>query len=161
MKIYKFLNEGLKSSKGDCVWKLNEWKTHDKDPKCCEEGFHGSVLPLDALKYINGSIVAIAEVKGKSHKENDKQAWEKMRLVKAYHWTKTDSVELAIFSAALVTDIFEKKYPKDDRPRKAIEAAKAYVEALNGGDEKKINAATATAATAKQKLLKKINAWMV
>ena len=34
----------------------------------------------------------------------------------------------AIFSAELVLDIFEKKYPKDDRPRKAIQAAKDFLD---------------------------------
>jgi len=36
--------------------------------------------------------------------------------------------EIAIFAAEQVLPIFEKKYPKDARPRKAIEAAKAVLE---------------------------------
>lgn len=50
-----------------------------------------------------------------------------MRIVKAYKWTPQDSVKLAIYSAELVIDIFEKQYPDDKRPRLAIEAAKAYL----------------------------------
>ena len=33
----------------------------------------------------------------------------------------------AIYAAEQVLEIFEAKYPEDDRPRKAIEAAKAYL----------------------------------
>lgn len=37
-------------------------------------------------------------------------------------------VEISIFCAEKVIDIFEKKYPSDNRPRKAIEAAKNWLE---------------------------------
>ena len=39
---------------------------------------------------------------------------------------KDNLVKYAIFSAEQALDIYEKKYPKDDRPRKAIEAAYEY-----------------------------------
>src|SRR3990167_7775300 len=38
-----------------------------------------------------------------------------------------ESVKYAIFAAKQVLGIYEKKYPKDDRPRKSIEAAKAWI----------------------------------
>jgi hypothetical protein len=53
--------------------------------------------------------------------------------------TKDQCVEIAIFLAELVLNVFEDKYPKDDRPRKAIEAAKEYLKT-------KTPAAAATAA---------------
>ena len=37
-------------------------------------------------------------------------------------------LKLAVFSAELVLDIFEKEYPEDSRPRLAIEAAKRAIE---------------------------------
>jgi len=40
---------------------------------------------------------------------------------------KGQSVEYAIFAAEQVLNIYEKEYPEDDRPRKAIEAAKEYL----------------------------------
>lgn len=43
-------------------------------------------------------------------------------------WTKKDSVEVAVKCAELALPIFEKEYPSDDRPRKAIEAVKAWLE---------------------------------
>ena len=38
-----------------------------------------------------------------------------------------DKVKYAVFAAEQVIDIYEKEYPADDRQRKAIESAKAYV----------------------------------
>jgi len=40
---------------------------------------------------------------------------------------KMQSVKYAIFAAEQVLNIYEKKYPNDDRPRLAIEAAKKYL----------------------------------
>ena len=41
--------------------------------------------------------------------------------------TKTQAVEWAIFSAEQVLGLYEMEHPQDDRPRKAIEAAKNYL----------------------------------
>ena len=40
---------------------------------------------------------------------------------------RKQKVQYAVFAAELVVDNFEKEFPDDDRPRKAIEAAKAYI----------------------------------
>lgn len=133
-KLYKFLNEGLKSEHGNCVWTIGEWKT-EKNISICNRGFHASKTPLQALGYVGGSIVAQVEVKGENITDSDKECWESMRIIKAWHWTKEDSVELAIFSAELVIDIFEKYDKNDDRPRKAIEAAKNCLEAVKSGNK--------------------------
>jgi len=52
-------------------------------------------------------------------------------------------IQYAIFAAESVIKIFEKKYPNDDRPRKAIEAAKEYLK--NPSTENKKAAAYAAA----------------
>ena len=51
------------------------------------------------------------------------------------HWimqklitTKKQAVMIAVFAAECVLDIFEKKYPDDKRPRKAIDTAKEWIE---------------------------------
>ena len=41
--------------------------------------------------------------------------------------THKQKVQLAVFAAEQVIQFFEKKYPNDDRPRKAIEAAKEWI----------------------------------
>ena len=68
-----------------------------------------------------------------------------LRLVKENHfdWAnwmltrtfdKTQNIKYAIFSAEQVIGIYEKDYPKDDRPRKAIEAAKDYLKKSNASN---------------------------
>ena len=60
--------------------------------------------------------------------------WTIVRRLK----TKILKVKYAVYAAEQVIDIFEKKYPDDKRPRKAINAAKKYIK-----DPSKKNAADA------------------
>ena len=130
MPNYKFLNltgNEIKSNSGDTAWKVGEWQTHKSNIDICHSGFHCSPTILDALSYVKGEILAIVEVKGKSDKQNDKSVHEQMRITKAYYWQKSDSVALSIYAAELCISNYEKLYPDDNRPRKAIEAAKNYL----------------------------------
>ena len=40
---------------------------------------------------------------------------------------KINCIRYAVYAARQVLDIFEKEYPNDDRPRKAIQAARGYI----------------------------------
>ena len=76
-----------------------------------------------------------------SLKRLDYANWLTVRIL-----NNIDKVRYAVFAAEQVIDIFEKKYTEDDRPRKAILAAKNYIE--NPCDENKDAAyAAACAAT--------------
>ena len=59
----------------------------------------------------------ILELHEKNH--NDWANWLIVQLL-----TRKQKIQFAIFAAEQVIDIFEKKYPDNDKPRKAIEAAK-------------------------------------
>ncbi len=122
-KLYKFLLKDLKSSSGDTVWKIGQWEK-ESNISICNKGFHASKTPLQALGYVPGEVLAVVEVRGESIIQDDKECWSEMRIVKAYHWKKQDSVALSIFAAELCIKNYEKKYPNDARPRNAIEAAK-------------------------------------
>ena len=61
---------------------------------------------------------------------------------------KTNKIRYAVFAAELVLPIFEEKYPDDDRPRKAIEAAKAVIIEENRLDVAAADAAYAAARAA-------------
>ena len=121
---YKFLRTGLKSDSGDTKWKVGKWKKYKGELEMCESGFHCSIEPYDAFNYVQGEILAEVEARGKNLKQDDKEVWQEMRVIKAFKWTKKDSLRLAIFSAELVLKNFEKEFPNDKRPREAIEAAK-------------------------------------
>ncbi len=123
---YKFLRTGLKSNYDGSKWKIGEWRKEDPPTQECE-GLNCSKLIFDALRDVEGEILAKVEYGGKVIHGGDKETCEKMRIIKAWKWAKKESVKLAIFSARLVLSGFEKKYPNDDRPRKAIEAAETWV----------------------------------
>ena len=55
--------------------------------------------------------------------------WANWLIVRVMN--KMQRVAYAIFAAEQVIDNFEKEYPKDKRPRKAIEAAKKYLDDPN------------------------------
>ena len=61
---------------------------------------------------------------------------------------KTNKIRYAVFAAEQVLPIFEEQYPKDDRPRKAIEAAKVVISEENRRDVAAANAADAACAVA-------------
>lgn len=63
--------------------------------------------------------------------DNSNINWSEMRVANAWKWVQKDSVELAVFAAELVIDIFERKYPNNKRPRKALKAAKAWLKNPN------------------------------
>jgi hypothetical protein len=73
--------------------------------------------------------------------ELDKYRWCNWLLSRIL--PKDEKIKYAIYSARLVIDIFEKKYPNDNRPRKAIEAAELYLEGKV--TEEQIRAANAAA----------------
>ena len=134
MKRWKFLHlrEGaICSEHGNCQWQVGEQKIAEGTIELCENGFHCSALLWDALRYVQGSVLAEVEVDGDHVVADppDKECWRSMQLMRAWKWTAKDSVALAVYCAESVLPIFEKYYPKDDRPRKAIEAAKSGIAA--------------------------------
>src|SRR5579885_1545791 len=128
---YKFLcliDNEIRSELGDCIWHIGEWQSvRDNELIICENGFHCSRTCYQAFTYVQGEILAQVEVSGASIVNDDKEAWQKMRLVRVWRWQKHDSVALSIFAAELVLENFEKMYPDDKRPRAAIDAARRWL----------------------------------
>ena len=175
MLRYKFLNKNLKSTHGNLKWKIGEWKTAEGELSLCQNGFHCSKKIYQAFSYVPNEVLAKVEVRGKHIDEKDKEVWEEMRIVKAWQWKKKDSVELAIYAAELVLDIYEKKYPEDKRPRQAIEAAKNWLkhptahaahaahsaaDAADAAAHAAARAAAYAADAAAYALIKKISDWI-
>src|SRR5574343_301003 len=122
---WKFLRTGLKSDYNGFQWEIGKWETTECERLC--EGFNCSNRIMDAMRYVSGEILAEVESSGKCFEDDSKSTHEKMRIVNAWNWRKEDSVKLAIYVAEMVIHIFEDKNPYDDRPRKAIEAAKSWL----------------------------------
>ena len=73
---------------------------------------------------------------------NDWANWLIVRLM-----TRENKIKYAVYTAEQVISIYEKKYPNDDRPRKAIQAAKNYLK-VKSVKNKKADAAYAADAYA-------------
>jgi len=116
-RLWKGYKKGFKSNNGNIKWKIGEWQKHEGELEMCYSGFHASERIIDAMQYASAEIIARVEVKGNNLEDSDKQVWSEMRIIKYYKWTKKDSVNLAIYAAELVLHHFEKKFPKDKRPR--------------------------------------------
>lgn len=57
--------------------------------------------------------------------DDNRSDWANWLIVRVM--THEQQIKYAIFAAEKVIGIYEKQYPDDDRPRKAIEAAKEYL----------------------------------
>lgn len=127
--LWKSMKAGMLSVSGDIgPWKIRKWRHHPGKVEMCESGFHASVRAVDAMYYVSCEVLALVEVKGEHLEQDDKQVWQSMRVLRAYEWTKRDSVALAIYAAELCLKNYEDAYPEDKRPRQAIEAAKAWLD---------------------------------
>jgi hypothetical protein len=129
--LYKFLRlKGgrIVSDYDGSPWTVGRWR---KVPAPTEEciGLNASVYAVEALAYVPGDVIAQVEVGGVIIKGDDKWTCERMRIIKWCPWTKRMSVKLAVYSARMVLDKFEVKYPDDNRPRKAIETSEAWLKA--------------------------------
>jgi hypothetical protein len=137
--LWKCIPENFKSN--GHKWEIGKWFHMDDEVKLCKRGFHASPTILDAMIYVVPGWICRVRVKGQSDVSDDKSCHSDMMIIERRAWTKEMSVKLAIYAAELCIDNYERKYPNDDRPRKAIEAAKAWLK--NPCDETE-NTASAT-----------------
>lgn len=137
--LWKSIKSGLRSGRGNMKWEIGKWYKVRGELKMCRNGFHASKRIIDAMGWIDIENLAKVEVKGDNLKDAKKQCWREMRVTKAWIWTKKDSEALAVYAVSLVIDIYEKEYPDDKRPRRAIQAAAArsvnWTAETTAGDE--------------------------
>lgn len=77
---------------------------------------------------------------------DEKLDWANWILTRSFD--KKQNVKYAIFAAMQVIEIYEKKYPNDNRPRQAINAAKKYLKNPSKGNKNAAADAAAYAAEA-------------
>ena len=123
---YKFITSDMKSKHGNLTWKKGKWNVHKGELKLCEAGLHACETPLQSLPYAYGDKWFMVEYEGKILKDEDKFCAERMRLIKEIP-IKEVVVPFVAAVARHVLNFYEKKYPTDNRPRLAIEAAEKYI----------------------------------
>ena len=123
-------------------WEIKKWRAV-KPPEREVIGLNCSTFIQDALRYVNGTVLAKVQYTGKVIETQDKVTCEKMRITAAWEWGREQSVKMAIFSAEEVLPNFEKSFPDDKRPRQAIAAARSAADAARSADDAARSAAAA------------------
>ena len=110
----------------------------------CVNGYH-ICRPQDLVSWLNEAIFEV-EYKGKMVEDDDKCVVREARLLRRIEtWDEKSARLFAADCAERVLPIYEKEYPNEDAPRKAIQAARDYA---NGKINKKQLAAARVAASA-------------
>jgi hypothetical protein len=131
-RYFKILVDGKSCHGGNSTWSLPEGdKPGDWMPKLtkiepCVRGYH-IVEAYQILQWLKKDCqIFEVEVYGKViSRDDDKHVCGKVRLVKQMKWdSEVYSRLFAADCAEHVLHIYEKNYPDDNRPRKAIEAVR-------------------------------------
>ena len=130
LKILGLKGEAIHGGKG--TWHLphdgqpGDWMPTVPDPVPCERGYH-LVTHDQAMPWLRReATVWEAEGRGAHVGQADKSVWAKARLIRKLLWSPQIAALFAADCAERVLPLFEQQYPQDDRPRKAIEAARAW-----------------------------------
>jgi hypothetical protein len=102
------------------------WMPAVDTPVPCERGYHLATPAQAPVWLVNGCTIWEAEGRGVHVDRDDKSAWAEARLIRRLRWSKHTAALFAADCAERVLPIFEQRYPQDDRPRKAIEAARQW-----------------------------------
>lgn len=127
MKFYKVLGEDMESTNGgQCNWTLGEWTDPIEGELIpCETGYH-LCRKRDLVQYL-GPRIFLAEVKGRIVRGRGKVVARQVRLVSEFTtWNETTARLFAADAAERSLKFWLKVYPDDDRPAKAIEAARQF-----------------------------------
>ena len=104
-----------------------KWMDEIKTPHCCERGYHLVALYSLPEWLAADCTIYLAEGRGDSHTDGSgKTAFAQARLIRQLHISEQDLRLFAADCAEHVLPIWEKQYPKDDRPARAIEAARRF-----------------------------------
>jgi len=152
MKIYKVLaSDGVSPHHGGSgKWfvpkgkRPGKWMPAIKDIQPCARGYH--FVNLEQLPTWLGPTLYEVEVRGQVIHRADKSVAEQARLIrKVETWNEKTLWLFAADCAEHVLGIYERVYPKDDRPRKAIQTARDFANGLIDRDAI-VNVANAYAA---------------
>ena len=130
-RLYKVISaDGSPLHGGTGQWSLpvdgrpGEWMPTVERVRVCLSGYHLTSSPPSWLK--PRCRIFLAEGRGASEAEGSKTAYASARLLREVTLGDWDLRLFAADCAEHVLHFYEAKFPKDDRPRKAIEAARKY-----------------------------------
>ena len=133
MRLFKVLESGGKAIYANGFeWSLptktkpGKWMPKiEGELSVCQQGYH-LCRKKDLIHWLHGPEIYEAEYRGEILKSDNKVVVREARLIKQLNWTPETARIFASDCAYRALPIFEKYYPNDNRPRKAIEAARQY-----------------------------------
>jgi hypothetical protein len=142
--VYKWLNGREATHISGYRYRLGQWRAVKGPLVPCENGLH-LMRPEHLSRWIARDLF-VAEYEGEVLDAGDKIIVRKARIVEHLTgWNERTARLAAADFAEAVLPIYEARHPDDDRPRKAIEAARAFA---NGEIDAAAWAAAGAAATA-------------
>ena len=124
----------LPTRKKDGTWKPGKWMPKiEGELRLCDRGYH-LCREKDLLNWLNEAIYE-AEYRGEVIEDDNKIVCRDVRLLRRMNWDDKVARIFACWCAEQVLPIFEKKYPQDNRPRKAIETARLFAEGKASKEE--------------------------
>ena len=158
MKYYKVLktdgscvNGGsgkwhLPKKKKDGTWTPGKWMPEiEGELELCENGYH-ICRTADLVHWLDEAIFEV-EYDGEIVEDDNKCVVRKARLLRGVEaWDEKSARLFAADCAERTLPVYEKDYPDDDRPRKAIQAARDYANGKITKDELATARAAARAA---------------
>jgi hypothetical protein len=134
VQYYKVLGlGGIPCNGGNGKWSLpmgkkpGEWMPKIANIEPCVRGYH-LCRANDLIRWLNAEIYE-AEGRGKSIRHENKDVFEQARLIRKIEtWNERTDRLFTADCAEHVLPIFEKRYPNDDRPRKAIHAVRDFAD---------------------------------
>ncbi len=166
MKYYKFLSVSNVSQYQNFDYtdylpkdgKPGKWLPKIDRVEICDSGYH-AFESKDILSWYNAQLYEI-EYKGKIVSGEDKVAGHQMRFVRKIDgWNENTARKFACYCAYDILPIYEKYYPNDSRPRKAIEVAELYADGKATKEELAAARDAAWAAVAAARAASRAAAW--
>lgn len=153
-KLYKVLNKDGSARMGVGKWHLpngdeaGEWMAPIEGELIpCGNGYH-LCKPSHLLGWL-GPAIFEAEYRGEMREVEDKVVVREARLLRHVGaWNDKTARLFAADCAEHMLHVFETRFPNDHRPRKAIEATRAYAHGAINADAAYAYAAAADAARA-------------
>ena len=125
--------------------RMGKWMPAIKGIRPCARGYH--FVNIEQLPQWLGPTLYEIEVRGRVIHQADKSVAEQARLVrKVETWNDKTLRLFAADCAERGLGLYEKLYPNDDRPRKAIQAARDFANGLITKDAASATAYSANAA---------------
>ena len=128
--------------------RMGKWMPAIKDIQPCARGYH--FVNIEQLPRWIGPTLYEIEVRGQVIHEEYKSVAEQARLIRKVETWNNKTLRLyAADCAERVLGLYEKQYPEDDRPCKAIQAARDFANGLITKDAAYAAADAAAKAAAK------------